>query len=170
MTTFADQIAVVTGAGSGIGRAIALGLAGQGATVCLIGRGPEKLEAVAQSARASGVRAATYPTDLTLEDDIRQLADRLKRDFGEIDVLVHSAGIVRLGQIADAPATAFDVQYRTNLLAPYVLTQALLPMLRSRRGQVRVRQLLRRSQRQGGGSPVRRHQARAQGPRRQPSR
>ena len=131
-----DQIAVVTGASSGIGKSIALGLAGQGATLCLVGRNLETLEAVAERARATTPKVLSYRADLTLDEDIWELTARLQRDFGYIDLLIHSAGIIFLGRLEGAPVTEFDWQYRSNVRAPYVLTQALLPMLRSHRGQI----------------------------------
>ncbi len=136
MTAFADQIAVVTGASSGIGRAIASHLAAQGATLCLAGRKLETLEVVAEKARATGCRVWVYPTDLTVDKDILDLAADLQRDVGAVDVLVHSAGVISLGPLDTEPVENLDWQYRTNVRAPYAVTQALLPMLKSRRGQI----------------------------------
>ena len=136
MKAFTEQVAVVTGASSGIGRAIALGLGAQGATLCLVGRNLEALEAVAKSPHTMAPRSLCYHADLTLDDDIRELTACLQRDFGHIDLLVHSAGVISLGRLESAPIEDFDWQYRINVRAPYALTQALLPMLRARRGQV----------------------------------
>ena len=133
---FKDQVAVVTGASSGIGKAIALGLAAQGAMLCLVGRRLEALQAVAESARATAPRVLCHRIDLTLDEDIQELTARLRRDYGYIDLLIHSAGVISLGQLESAPIEDLDRQYRTNVRAPYFLTQALLPMLRSRRGQI----------------------------------
>jgi NADP-dependent 3-hydroxy acid dehydrogenase YdfG len=134
MADFTNQIAVVTGASSGVGRAIALALAGQGATVCLVGRKLEALQALSGSAGSS--RFLSYQADLTNDEEIHELAERLQRDVGFIDLLVHSAGIISLGLIEEAPVEDFDRQYRTNVRGPYVLTQALLPMFRGSRGEV----------------------------------
>jgi NADP-dependent 3-hydroxy acid dehydrogenase YdfG len=136
MAGFAEQIAVVTGASSGIGRAIALGLAGHGATLCLVGRRLETLQQVAEAARATASRVVCYRADLTRDEDIGELRTDLERDFGAVDLLIHSAGIYALGRIETAPVEALDRQYRANVRAPYMLTQALLPMLRCRRGQI----------------------------------
>jgi NADP-dependent 3-hydroxy acid dehydrogenase YdfG len=127
---------MVTGAGSGIGKAIALGLAAQGAMVCLVGRRLDMLEVVAKEARLTASQVLCYQTDLTLDHDIQELTACLRRDFGSLDVLVHSAGVIALGPVETAPVADLDCQYRTNVRAPYVLTQALLPMLRTRRGQI----------------------------------
>ncbi len=136
MGVFAGQIAVVTGASQGIGKAIALSLAKQGATTCLVARTPATLEAMVQGAPAIAPQLRTYPTDLTRDDEIQRLAASLRRDLGHVDVLVHSAGIIHLGPLEKAPVAEFDAQYRANVRAPYALTQALLPMIKSRRGQI----------------------------------
>ena len=133
---FANKIAVVTGGSSGIGRAISLSLAAQGAMLCLVGRKLETLNAVAKKARATASGVLSYPTDLTLDEDIEELTSRLQEDFEYIDMLIHSAGVISPGRIEAAPIHDLDWQYRTNVRAPYVLTQALLPMLRACRGQI----------------------------------
>ncbi|MGH8056985.1 MAG: SDR family oxidoreductase [Candidatus Entotheonellia bacterium] len=136
MRTFAGQTAVVTGASSGIGSALALGLAAQGAAVCLVGRNLERLEAVAERARATPARVLIYQADLTRDAHMHALTTRLQRDVGQLDVLVHGAGVIALGPIEDTPLEKLDWQYRTNVRAPYALTQAVLPMLRDRQGQI----------------------------------
>jgi NADP-dependent 3-hydroxy acid dehydrogenase YdfG len=136
LRTFINQIAVITGAGSGIGRAIALSLAAENAKLCLVGRQLETLEAVAMRARNHASIVKCYRADLALDEDINALAKDLKREFGHIDVLVHSAGVISLGRLESAPVADLDWQYRINVRAPYVLTQALLPMLILRQGQI----------------------------------
>jgi NADP-dependent 3-hydroxy acid dehydrogenase YdfG len=136
MEVFADQIAVVTGASSGIGKAIALALAARGTTLCLIGRRLETLQSVAKSAQVTPCRVKCYHADLTRDEDIGELTAGLERDFGTLDLLIHSAGVYSLGRIEAASVKDFDWQYRTNVRAPYLVTQALLPMLRCRRGQI----------------------------------
>ena len=79
MADFTNQIAVVTGASSGVGRAIALALAEQGATVCLVGRKLEALQSVSGSAGSS--RLLSYQADLTNDEEIHELAARLQRDL-----------------------------------------------------------------------------------------
>jgi NADP-dependent 3-hydroxy acid dehydrogenase YdfG len=136
MTVFRGQLALVTGASSGIGKAIALSLAEHGATVCLVARRLKELETIAASSRAVPPELLPYQADIDNEKDLNELATRLRTDFGYIDILVHSAGVISLGPVAWASVTDFERQYRTNVLAPYALTQALLPMLRLRRGQI----------------------------------
>ncbi len=136
MTALAEQVAVVTGGGTGIGRAVARALGLQGAMLALVGRRPAPLESVAAATREAGGQARAYPADLGRDDEISDLAGALKRDFGHADILVHSAAIVRPGTVADAPGEDFDLHYRINLRGPYLLTQALLPMIRARQGQI----------------------------------
>jgi len=136
MAAFKGQWAVITGASRGVGRAIALGLAAQGATLCLVGRNLESVEAVAEKARESAPRVLSYQADLTQDKDVQELTAHVQRDCGHVDLLIHGAGVISLGQIATAPLEDFDWQYRTNVRAPYALTQALLPTLKSRRGQI----------------------------------
>lgn len=136
MTDFKDQVAVVSGAGSGIGKAIALGLAEKGASLCLVGRRMETLDSVAASARKHGTKVACCPSDLTTEESFREIQELVARDFGYVDLLLHCAGTITLGSLEFASREAFDRQYRTNVRAPFALTQAMLPMLKTRRGQV----------------------------------
>jgi NADP-dependent 3-hydroxy acid dehydrogenase YdfG len=136
MSAFNNQIAVVTGAGSGIGKAIALALAKQGATLVLVGRRISMLQDVAREIASCGSKAVSYATDLSDRDGIDKLTAARSRDFSRLDILVHSTGLVRLGRIAEAHADDFLSMFRTNVLAPYLLTQALLPELRQSRGQV----------------------------------
>jgi len=136
MVRLPGHTAVVTGASSGVGRAIALALAAEGAAVCLVGRRVEALEDVAAQARGLAPRVLTYPTDLGEDAEVAALADRLREEVGGVDLLVHGAGEIALGPVQQAPVEAFDRQYRINVRAAYLLTQELLPLLKSRQGQI----------------------------------
>jgi NAD(P)-dependent dehydrogenase (short-subunit alcohol dehydrogenase family) len=130
--SFAGQTAVVTGASSGIGHAIAHALGAGGARLCLVGRRcPAALEGAGSNA---GV--LSYTADLAIESEIRACAEALRREVGPIDILVHSAGVIASGAIAITPVEELDRQYRVNLRAPYLLTQCLLPLLKPRQGQI----------------------------------
>ena len=135
--TLAGQLALVTGAGSGIGRAIALELAAGGVGVWLVGRGAPALEETAAEAQRNATgRAWSHPLDVADDAALLQLRDRLAAESDGLDILVHCAGAHFLGPVAEAPVAQLDVQYRVNVRGPYLLTQLLLPMLRARRGQV----------------------------------
>jgi len=129
------QWAVITGAGSGIGRALAVALAAQGVNLHLVGRRAEALAETAAYAQAAGVSIQPHLADLA---DDGQLAQFCQFFTGpdRLDILVHSAGVFTMGRIENAPVTELDQQYRVNVRAPYVLTQALLSKLKASRGQV----------------------------------
>jgi short-subunit dehydrogenase len=131
-----QQTAVITGASGGIGAAIALCLAEEGAKLRLVGRNSAALEAVGHRARKHSPQVLTYQADLSTDEGLVKLTAALKRDCETLDVLVHSAGIIAMGPFETASPEDFDRQYRTNVRAPYVLTQALLPMLRAYSGSV----------------------------------
>jgi short-subunit dehydrogenase len=126
-----DGVAVVTGASSGIGRALAIQMAASGVHVYLVARNRSRLEEVACAIRRRGGRATPCETDLADADDVDRLATAIRRDPGEIHVLIHSAGIITTGPIATACVADFDRQYHVNVRAPYLLTQRLLPSMRS---------------------------------------
>ncbi len=130
------QLGVVTGATSGIGKAIALAFAGLGMSLCLVGRDQERLEEIAGATRALSVPVVAYQADLQCDEDIRRVVSGVQNDLGALDVLVHSAGLFRMGSVEQAPVAELDLLYRTNVRAPYALTQALLPMIRARSGQI----------------------------------
>lgn len=136
MDDFRDQIAVVTGASSGIGKAIALDLAARGANLCLVGRNAGALGAIAGGAGLSASQIKSYQVDLAVDDDIHKLKIYLQEDFGHVNILIHSAGVFSMGELERAPVEDLDRQFRINVRVPYLLSQALLPMIKSRHGQI----------------------------------
>lgn len=130
---YAGRVILVTGAGSGIGRALALALARHGATVALLGRQAKKLEKVYDEiVAAGGPTPAILPFDLeqALAQQYDALATALEQEFGRLDGLVHNAAI--LG--TRAPVAHFDVPtwcrvLQVNLTAEFALTQVCLPLL-----------------------------------------
>jgi len=137
---FTGQMAVITGAGGGIGRAIAVGLAKKGADLSLVGRHRETLEEAAEAARAhvpvgKTVSVACITVDLARDEDMVHLTETLR--FGAAaDLLIHSAGAYAMGPVESAAVADFDYLFRVNVRAPYFLTQSLLPGLRERHGQI----------------------------------
>jgi NADP-dependent 3-hydroxy acid dehydrogenase YdfG len=128
-------VALVTGASSGVGQAIAIALADRGAAVCAVGRNERRLD---ETLRLSGDSVHLLPVsaDLTVEEDIGGLGRVVRDTFGKLDLLVHSAGTIRINRLADADIDDLDLQYANNIRAPYLLTQALLPDLKKTRGQI----------------------------------
>jgi 3-oxoacyl-[acyl-carrier protein] reductase len=137
MTTLAGKIALVTGASQGIGRACALALAAEGATVALAARNVEKLEAVAAEIVAAGGTAKAYALDVSNEDSIKAAAKAVLADLGAVHILVNNAGITKDGLVLRMKATDFDDVLRTNLTGAFLLTQAVLsPMMKARWGRI----------------------------------
>jgi NADP-dependent 3-hydroxy acid dehydrogenase YdfG len=136
MLSLKDQVAVITGAGSGIGKSIAIGLAKKGVRLCLLGRDSEKLEVVAKMTRKDSPLVNCYVLDLTKDEDFEELKEKLNSDFEKIDMLIHSAGVISIGKLEFSSVADFDWQYKTNVRAPFLLSQTLLPMLRSGKGQM----------------------------------
>ena len=136
MTDFVARACVVTGATSGIGQSLALALARHGALVWAIGRSSERLDAL--DAAANGARGDVLPLQVDLEDDeaLEQATTAILARTPDLDVLAHSAGAIALGSFETISPSEFDLLYRVNLRAPFVLTQDLLPSLRRTRGQI----------------------------------
>lgn len=137
MSHFSGQYAVVTGASSGIGRAIALELAERGAALCVVGRDRGRLEAAARTAAdASGASVTVCQQDLTQAGAAAAIAERVREETGQIDVLVHSAGTITNAPVRSAPPDEWDDQFETNVRAPFLLTQALLPITCTGQGDI----------------------------------
>jgi NADP-dependent 3-hydroxy acid dehydrogenase YdfG len=136
MRAFEGRMAVITGGGTGVGAAVAVALAEAGASVHLIGRRLDLLESIAAKARKMGSEAACYPGDLATNSGQFEISRQLVRDLPHLDVLIQNAAMYAAGPIEHSSLAEFDRQYQTNVRAPYVLTKALLPMLKARCGQV----------------------------------
>lgn len=128
------RIAVVTGASSGIGRAIALTLAHQRMRLCLVGRDIARLSHIVAEAQETS-EARSFQLDLSDEKTLGPLLDHLKYE-GKVDVLVHSAGVIREGLMEHSRIEDLDVQFSSNVRAPYMLTRRLLSLLSVARGQI----------------------------------
>jgi len=136
MTDLTAKVAVISGASSGIGKAIALGLAAQGTTLCLCGRNRQTLKAVAEEAQEMTREVRCYQVDLEVNEDVAELTKNVLRDFGRVDILVHSAGVINLSKLENSAIGDFDWHYRVNLRAPYLLTYFLLPTIKTNQGQI----------------------------------
>jgi NAD(P)-dependent dehydrogenase (short-subunit alcohol dehydrogenase family) len=123
MSTFEGSTALVTGATAGIGYAIALELARQGAEVVVHGRNAERGAKVVRQIENAGGTARFVAADLSDADDVRRLA----AEAGDIDILVNNAGIYEFAATFDTDDADFDAHFDTNLRAPYILVQKLVP-------------------------------------------
>ena len=131
------KVAFVTGASQGIGRVIALRLAGQGAKVVLAARSLEKLEALADEIRAGGGEAAALSLDLSRPDTVGEQLASLPEEFADVEILVNNAGITRDGLFARMSLEQWDEVLRTNLTSGFALTREFVRgMMRRRWGRV----------------------------------
>ncbi|MGY1806838.1 SDR family NAD(P)-dependent oxidoreductase [Blastococcus sp. SYSU D00669] len=125
------QTVLITGASSGIGRATARRFAASGASVVLVARGRESLEAAAEEARAAGAAAAVvHPADVTDAGAVRAAVDAAVERFGRLDVIVHSAQVMAYGRVEDVPAEVFDRVVDTALHGTANVGRAALPVFR----------------------------------------
>jgi NADP-dependent 3-hydroxy acid dehydrogenase YdfG len=127
--------AVVTGASGGIGRAIAVSLARNGAAVCALGRNEAMLAETTRQIQLHS-RALPLQADLTFDENISCLQDLLENEFGHLDILIHSAGIIHHSPMQSARIEDLDEQYSANVRAPYLLSKSLLPLLKVSHGQI----------------------------------
>lgn len=136
MTALAKQWALVTGASGGIGAAIAEALAVAGVNTIIVGRDRARLDAVARKLPNGSQSTTAVTCDLTKVEDIDGLFNHVAALGAQLDILVHCAGIVEHGALAGAPLGALDRQYQANVRGPLLLTQRLLPRLKSPHGQI----------------------------------
>lgn len=129
-----DRIILVTGAGSGIGRTAALTYAQHGATIILLGRTTEKLEAVYDEIESRGYpQPAIIPFNLetATDHDYTQLADTIENEFGRLDGLLHNAGLLgELKPVSQYPTADWQRIMQVNLNAPMMMSRELLPLMR----------------------------------------
>lgn len=124
------RTAIVTGAGSGIGEAIARRLAVDGLNVVLAGRREALLRHVADEIEDAGGSAAVVPIDLARAEAASELAAAAVERYGRIDVLINNAAVIRTRPLTDYSIDEFDWHVATNIRAPFFLAQAALPELR----------------------------------------
>lgn len=133
----ADKVAVVLGAGRGIGRATAMSLASAGARVIVVSRTPSELDEVVAEIGAGGGRSSSKVADITRLEDVQSLADFVRTAYGRVDVLINSAGASLIATLDDTTPTEWDRIMDTNLKGPYLCIRAMLDLLRaSGSGQV----------------------------------
>ncbi|HEY7385718.1 MAG TPA: glucose 1-dehydrogenase [Beijerinckiaceae bacterium] len=139
MTSFdlSGRHALLTGGGSGLGRAIAEGLAGAGARLTLVGRDAARLDGAAAAIRQSGGTALPLTCDVTDRDALGALVERAEQEHGAIDILVNNAGIQQRAPVLAFPAEGWDRMIATHLSAPFFLAQAVgRGMVQRRRGKI----------------------------------
>jgi 3-oxoacyl-[acyl-carrier protein] reductase len=130
-----DKVAVVGASSKGLGKAIALGLAEEGAKVTICARNAETLEATAAEIREkTGATVLAVPTDVSQPEQIKRLIDSAVERFGGIDILVNNAGGPRAGRFADLSPEDYQAALNLNLLSTINLCRAVVPIMRQRGG------------------------------------
>jgi 3-oxoacyl-[acyl-carrier protein] reductase len=137
-TELVEQVAVVTGAGRGIGRAIAQRLAAMGATVVLVARDAAQLDERRREIEANGGAAEAFSCDLLSPEAITGLGEHVRGKHGRCDILVNNAGMGGQGRpLHEMPVEDWDLLMATNLRAPYLMIRALAPlMIEAGRGHI----------------------------------
>jgi NAD(P)-dependent dehydrogenase (short-subunit alcohol dehydrogenase family) len=132
------QIAIVTGAGRGIGRAIALELARQGADIVIAEMDQAGAKRTAEEVGALGRKSLAVATDVTSRADLRAMVDRAKAEFGRIDILINNAGIYKAAATLDVTEDHWDAIMNINAKAVFFATQAVLPVMMAQKSGVIV--------------------------------
>ncbi|PTX20162.1 3-oxoacyl-[acyl-carrier protein] reductase [Pontibacter mucosus] len=127
MESLKGKNALVTGAGKGIGRAIAIALAAEGVNVALMARTTAQLEQVAGEVKAKGVKAAVVTADVTDINAVNKAVDEARAQLGAIDILINNAGVGAFGKFLELEPEKWESIIKVNLLGPYYVTRAVLP-------------------------------------------
>jgi 3-oxoacyl-[acyl-carrier protein] reductase len=137
MSSLTNQIAVVTGAGRGIGRAIALKFANEGAEVVVVSRTQENSEKVANEIGALGGKAWAFAVDVADSAAVSAAAEKILADCGKVDILVNNAGVTRDGLVMRMSDADWDTVLNTNLKGAFFVTKAFSrAMLKARAGRI----------------------------------
>ncbi|MBD2410873.1 short-chain dehydrogenase [Nostoc calcicola FACHB-389] len=124
--------ALITGASSGIGKATALAFAKAGIDVALVSRSLNKLEAVREALEHTGVEAKAYALDLEQISQVKEKIQAIALDFGDLDILVNSAGIAYTGSLSETPLSGWQQVIDLNLTSVFQCITAILPLMRDR--------------------------------------
>ena len=136
MMTFANKVAIVTGASSGIGRATAMALAASGAQIALVGRDARALEEVMAAIAHDGREAIAVVADLVAERAASDIVSATVARFGAVDLVVNAAGALAMGTTDGTPDEVWDGLMALNVRAPFRLMRAAFPYLKERKGAV----------------------------------
>lgn len=133
-----SSVALVTGAGRGIGKAIATTLADEGATVILTARTNAELEVVRQEIESRGGKALALQADITKDDQVKRLFDEIEFRFQKLDILVNNAGIGRFAPVKDLTIRDFDDMWNLNMRALFICTQQAVKIMERQKSGVIV--------------------------------
>ena len=128
------KVAIVTGGGRGIGRAVSLGLAQSGASVVVASRTPKEVEGVAEEIKKMGGKALAIVTDLTVNDQLENLVNATVKEFGRIDILVNNAARSFLRSLLDLREDGWDKVFNTNVKAVWLLSRLVARRMIEQKG------------------------------------
>ncbi|EOR95500.1 3-oxoacyl-[acyl-carrier protein] reductase [Arcticibacter svalbardensis MN12-7] len=129
MESLKGKIALVTGAGKGIGRAIVLALAKEGVHVGLVARTENDLQNLSKEVKALGVNAAMAIADVSDIESVNAAVDSIQQELGNIDILVNNAGTATFGKFLELEPAEWENQIKVNLFGVYYVTRAVLPQM-----------------------------------------
>jgi 3-oxoacyl-[acyl-carrier protein] reductase len=127
MTDLKNKNALITGAGKGIGKAIALALAKEGVNVILVARTQEEIDSVAAKVRSLRVKALAITADVADINSVNTAVAKALAEFGTIDILINNAGIAAFGKFLELEPTDWERIIQVNLMGTYYVTRAVLP-------------------------------------------
>jgi 3-oxoacyl-[acyl-carrier protein] reductase len=131
MGSLHERVAIISGAGTGLGRAAAIAFAAAGANVALLGRRLEKLEEAALLVQQkTGNTALVLQTDVTNEQQVQDAITAVLTHFGRIDIIMNNAAVFESGSVLELTSDEWKNQIATNLTGPFLLTKAVLPTMR----------------------------------------
>ena len=137
MRRLEGRIAIVTGAGQGIGCAIALGMAREGAAVAIAELNPQTALKLQREMEQAGQRALAIPADVSQEESVNSMVKRCEAELGAIDILVNNAGIYPVSPVEDMAEEEWDRVIGTNLVGAFLCSRAVVPgFLKRRRGRI----------------------------------
>lgn len=136
-TNLKGKNAIITGAGRGIGRAIAIALANEGVNVGLLARSEEHLQVVVKETEAQGVKAVLATADISSNEEVTKAIHSLTNELGTIDILINNAGIAKFGKFMDLEVEEWEKIIQVNLMGVYYVTRAVLPgMIEQQSGDI----------------------------------
>jgi len=137
MNQLEGQVAIITGGGTGIGRGIALALAGEGARLVICGRRKGRLQETLAAIREAGGEGLAVQADVSQQADVERVVGKAMESFGSIDILVNNAGIGGEDSVHEHGVADWDQVMAVNLRGPFLMARTVLPsMRRQRRGHI----------------------------------
>lgn len=133
MQSLAGKVALVTGAGKGIGKSVALALAQEGAHVGLLSRTEKDLLLLAEELRKLGVKATVVTADISNMEQVNKAVEQVQQELGPIDILINNAGIATFGKFLDLEPNVWEDMIRVNVFGVYYATRAVLPQMMARK-------------------------------------